>query len=379
MGIDFTRIKKGKVDSTRESVAFISEYFTRNIDVFSGKKSLSDKKKESFFSELGILLGANLDINSSFILIVDQANAKDKELYASIYNNLLLGKSLFESMESVGLFSTYDLYSVKMGEASGFIGEVVTELGAYYSRKLKYRRKMVSILSYPLMVLFSAVGTLMFMLIFIVPAFADIFKRTGNELPVLTKIILRLSTNLSGSITLILFLFVVSFAFLFANRNRVWFRRFFSNMLLKMPVFGTLIQVYYLDRFFVSMVLLSKARVNLVNSIGLVGNMIRFYPLELAFSQIEKDIVKGRLLSDCMKDYSLFDKKVITLVKVGEEVNQLGQIFEKLSKQYSDDLDYRVSNLSTVLEPMLIIFVGVIVAIILVAMYMPIFQIGSNF
>lgn len=379
MGIDFTRIKKGKVDSTRESVAFISEYFTRNIDVFSGKKSLSDKKKESFFSELGILLGANLDINSSFILIVDQANAKDKELYASIYNNLLLGKSLFESMESVGLFSTYDLYSVKMGEASGFIGEVVTELGAYYSRKLKYRRKMVSILSYPLMVLFSAVGTLMFMLIFIVPAFADIFKRTGNELPVLTKIILRLSTNLSGSITLILFLFVVSFAFLFANRNSVWFRRFFSNMLLKMPVFGTLIQVYYLDRFFVSMVLLSKARVNLVNSIGLVGNMIRFYPLELAFSQIEKDIVKGRLLSDCMKDYSLFDKKVITLVKVGEEVNQLGQIFEKLSKQYSDDLDYRVSNLSTVLEPMLIIFVGVIVAIILVAMYMPIFQIGSNF
>lgn len=379
MGIDFTRIKKGNVDSTRESVAFISEYFTRNIDVFSGKKSLSDKKKESFFSELGILLGANLDINSSFILIVDQANAKDKELYASIYNNLLLGKSLFESMESVGLFSTYDLYSVKMGEASGFIGEVVTELGAYYSRKLKYRRKMVSILSYPLMVLFSAVGTLMFMLIFIVPAFADIFKRTGNELPVLTKIILRLSTNLSGSITLILFLFVVSFAFLFANRNREWFRRFFSNMLLKMPVFGTLIQVYYLDRFFVSMVLLSKARVNLVNSIGLVGNMIRFYPLELAFSQIEKDIVKGRLLSDCMKDYSLFDKKVITLVKVGEEVNQLGQIFEKLSKQYSDDLDYRVSNLSTVLEPMLIIFVGVIVAIILVAMYMPIFQIGSNF
>lgn len=379
MGIDFTRIKKGNVDSTRESVAFISEYFTRNIDVFSGKKSLSDKKKESFFSELGILLGANLDINSSFILIVDQANAKDKELYANIYNNLLLGKSLFESMESVGLFSTYDLYSVKMGEASGFIGEVVTELGAYYSRKLKYRRKMVSILSYPLMVLFSAVGTLMFMLIFIVPAFADIFKRTGNELPVLTKIILRLSTNLSGSITLILFLFVVSFAFLFANRNREWFRRFFSNMLLKMPVFGTLIQVYYLDRFFVSMVLLSKARVNLVNSIGLVGNMIRFYPLELAFSQIEKDIVKGRLLSDCMKDYSLFDKKVITLVKVGEEVNQLGQIFEKLSKQYSDDLDYRVSNLSTVLEPMLIIFVGVIVAIILVAMYMPIFQIGSNF
>jgi type IV pilus assembly protein PilC len=103
-----------------------------------------------------------------------------------------------------------------------------------------------------------------------------------------------------------------------------------------------------------------------------------FYPFEKALEQIEKDIMKGVLLNDSMKQFSIFEKRTISLVRVGEEVNQLDMVFSKLSKAYSEELEHQVGVLSSLLEPALIIFVGILVGVILVAMYLPLFQMSTT-
>ena len=134
----------------------------------------------------------------------------------------------------------------------------------------------------------------------------------------------------------------------------------------------------YFERFSQSLALLISSKTPLLNAIQLVKNMIVFYPYVKALNVIEKDIMQGMQLNESMSKFPLFDKRVISLIKVAEEVNQLDTIFQKLSKQYSEELEHKLSILSSLLEPVLIIFVGLIVGIILIAMYLPMFQLSTS-
>jgi type IV pilus assembly protein PilC len=115
-----------------------------------------------------------------------------------------------------------------------------------------------------------------------------------------------------------------------------------------------------------------------VTSIQLIQKIIGFYPFEVALIQIEKELVNGKLLHESFRAYDIFDGKIITLTKVGEEVNKLNDIYENLSRQYSEEVQHQVAVLNTVLEPILIIFIGLFVAVILIAMYLPMFQMSNT-
>ncbi|OFX26851.1 MAG: hypothetical protein A2033_08155 [Bacteroidetes bacterium GWA2_31_9] len=126
------------------------------------------------------------------------------------------------------------------------------------------------------------------------------------------------------------------------------------------------------------MALLIASRTPMLRAIQLVRNMIGFYPFEKALDIIDSDIMSGKSLHESMKKFSIFDNRTISLVKVAEEVNQLDTIFERLNKQYSDELEHRIGMMSSLLEPAMIIFVGVLVGVILVAMYLPLFQLSTS-
>ncbi|HEY4789564.1 MAG TPA: type II secretion system F family protein [Bacteroidales bacterium] len=351
----------------------------KDIHISFFKNRFGDKKKEKFFSELGILLSSGLDISNAFRLIIEQeAKENERQVYKSIYENLLKGKNLSDSLMNSEKFSEYDFFSVKMGEESGQLSEVLNELSFFYAKKIKYKRKLISVLTYPSVVLIAAVGAVIFMLNFLVPTFVDVFKRTNSDLPGITKFIISLSKMTSEKLPLIIVLFLILVISIYINRRKEFIRRTGASILLKLPIFGNIFKLVYVERFLLSMVLLTKSKVSVVKSIGLAKRMIQFYPFEAALGKIEADLLHGKQLHESMNSFPIFDKKIVSLVRVGEEVNQLSSIFEKLNKQYSDDLDYKINNIGNLLEPILIIFIGLFVAIILIAMYLPIFQIGSN-
>lgn len=148
-------------------------------------------------------------------------------------------------------------------------------------------------------------------------------------------------------------------------------------MVLRIPYLGNFVKTVYLSQFTQAVSLLTGSKVPVVNSIQLVKQMIDFYPLQTALEAVEQEILKGSSLSQSLRQHKLFDAKMIALVKVAEETNQTEFIFDRLNKQYNAQVQQQSKMLSTIMEPMIILFVGVLVGVILVAMYLPMFRLSS--
>jgi len=162
-------------------------------------------------------------------------------------------------------------------------------------------------------------------------------------------------------------------------RKTEQYRKIASQVLLRIPVVGSLVQKIYLARFCNSMRLLINAQLPLLRSIALIRQMISYYPIESSLQKVEDDIMNGNTLHQSLQKFSIYPPKMIQLVKVGEETNQLDYFFEKISEQYIDEVEYKTSALSSMMEPLIIIFLGLIVGVILISMYLPLFQMSNSF
>jgi len=373
--IDLNKISSAKKAPTTKNGGVMSFL---NKDISLGSKQLNDKKKEGFYNELALLLDAGVDIKSSLELIEsEQVKKQDKELFAEIRRQVISGKGMSEAMKNSGKFSDYEYYSVKIGEESGQLLQVLQQLRLYFEKRIIQRRQIVGALTYPLIVIGVAFGAVAFMISFVVPAFADIFKRFKADLPAVTKFILSLSESFPLYFGAFLLVVLAAVVFYKMNRAKVWMRKSLSSFTLKIPVIGNLIQLTYLSRFAQSMSLLIAAKVPLIEAMSLVQKMINYYPIEISLGEMEHEIMKGKSLSESMSKYKIYPKKMIYLIKVAEEVNQMDKIFSQLSQQYSDEVEHKSGLISTVIEPILIVFLGFMVAFILVAMYLPMFSLTN--
>ncbi|HEX8545811.1 MAG TPA: type II secretion system F family protein [Cytophagaceae bacterium] len=378
MAINISAAKKVSKQKAKNSEGSIFDFLNKDIKLFS--KVLNDKKKEAFYNELSILLSAGVDIKTTLELISEeQVKEKDKKLYDDIKNLIVKGNTLSEAIKITNEFTLYEFYSIQIGEESGKITEVLSELGVYFQKKIKQRRQIIGALTYPSIVLCTSIGAIFFMMNFVVPMFADVFKRFGGDLPFITALILRISKAMSKYFYLI-FIFIGGIAFFVStNRKKVWFRALSSKIILKIPFVGEMIRKIYLARLCHSMTLLISAKIPILRAITLVRQMIGFYPIETSLEEIEARIMKGATLHESLKAYPIYHKRMISLIKVGEEVNQLENFFQKISKQYNDEVEHQTTLISSMIEPFMIIFLGLVVGIILIAMYLPLFQLSSTF
>lgn len=353
------------------------DFLNKDIALFSS--GLKDKKKERFYSDLHILISSGIDIKTALELIVeDQPKKKDKDLFTAIKNKVLNGSSLSDAIDASGKFSAYEYFSIKIGEESGRLVDVLTELTTFFNKKIKQKRQLVGAFSYPVLVLVTALAAMFFMMNFIVPMFQDVFKRFHGKLPYITDLIIRFSDVFTHYIG---YFFLLAFSlgiFMYIQRKSVWYRNFSSRVLLRLPVFGSIVKKIYMVRFCHSMALLIGSRTPMLQALRLVRNMIGFYPIEVALESIDREVMRGKSLNESMKKFKIFDKRIVTLVRVAEEVNELDAIFTRLNKQYSEELDHRISLISSLLEPIMILFVGALVAVILIAMYLPLFQLSTS-
>lgn len=152
---------------------------------------------------------------------------------------------------------------------------------------------------------------------------------------------------------------------------------FSSRIILKIPLLGDFVRKVKMAQLNQALSLLTGARVPLLNALGLTKNMVGFYPLEIAIEGMENDILQGKSLHTSMSQFAVFEKKMISLVKVAEETNQNETIFKRLTDQYLQEVEHTSKLLSATLEPLIIVVLGVIVAVILIAMYLPMFTLST--
>lgn len=363
--------KKTKEKKTSENI------FKKDISFRS--KKISDKKKEEFYSELGILLSSGIDLKTAMEIIVDEQKSEYiKSVYERITQNIIEGSGLSDALSQSNNYSIFEINTIKIGEETSRMIEVLMNLTDYFGKKIKQKRQLTNAFSYPVIIIFTAIATIYFMLNFMVPMFQNVFERFNSDLPKLTQSIINLSDFFSKYFLLFFFLSVSSVIYLYIVRKKNWYRKYSSKLLLKIPFLGNILRLIYLERFFQSMALLAGSKIPLLRSIKLVRKMVGFYPFEHALIKVEEDILYGKLLHNSLESFSLIDKKIISLIKVGEETNQLQFIFEKLYTQQAEELEFKIGMISSVMEPFIIVFIGLLVGIILISMYLPMFQMGTS-
>ncbi|HCT31377.1 MAG TPA: type II secretion system F family protein [Bacteroidales bacterium] len=376
MAIDISKIKKEKKVDTQP--------FKLNTSILSKEISLNkgfnDANKQTLYQELSLLMNSGVDINRSLEIIAEHfKKEKDKKTIKDIRNYLIDGKSFSQSMELIEGFSPYEFYSVRIGEESGRLQMILEQLATFYKRKIRQRKQVANAMTYPLLVIITSIVAVGFMLNFVVPVFSEVFKRFNGELPAITQTVISASDFFNKNIFLILIFIVTIIATIIYVRKKEWYRKYYSAILLRLPIAGELTKKIYAARFCHAMSLLISAHVPMIRAIDLVEKMIGFYPFEQVMKEIKKSVMRGEFLYETLQKYDFFDRKLVALVKVAEEVNKMEVVFNELSHQYNDEIEGRISVMSNLLEPILIIIVGAMVGIILIAMYLPLFQLSTSF
>ncbi|WP_184550905.1 type II secretion system F family protein [Mucilaginibacter sp. FT3.2] len=352
-----------------------------NRDISFGGTELSDKKKEYLYLELSSLLLAGINLKTSMELVTaEQEKENDRKLFQGIQDNVLgKGVPFSKALEISGKFSLYEVYSIQIGEETGKLSEVLEDLAKFYQAKIKQRRKIISTLTYPCMVLLSSFGAVYFMLKVVVPMFADVLKRFGGQLPWITEMVISISKGMEAYFVPSFLLLTTIIVLLYRARKTATYRRIISGFLLRVPVVGNLIKKVYLGRFCNSMRLLISAHVPLLRAIALSKQMVGWYPIESSLQKVEDDILHGSSLHQSLQQFSVYPSKMIQLVRIGEESNKLDYFFGKIAEQYSEEVEYQTASLSSLMEPLFIIVVGFLVGVIMIAMYLPMFQMGNTF
>ena len=361
----------------KKSQNFNLDFLNKDISFFSS--GLGDKEKEKFFSELGLLISEGIDIKTAIELTADEnEKAKTIKIYNEIKNKILNGEKLSVSLKESGEFSSYDYHNISIGEESGRLTQVLKELALYYAQKMKWSRLLVGAVSYPIVVVVVSMSAIFFMMNFIVPMFNEVFKRFKGELPWITKMIINVS-NVFKHYSWILFLLIAILAvIIITQRSKTWYKRVSSNLLLRIPGIGNLFAKIYLSRFCHTMALLLDSKVSIITSLELTKSMIGFYPIEATLDKIKEEVIQGIPFYDAMSRHKIYNPKMVKMLRVGEEVNKLDEMFKKIANKYTEESEHQIELVNKLIEPVLIVFLGVLVSVILIAMYLPLFKLSSQ-
>ncbi len=341
-------------------------------------KSFGNKKKEDFYTELGVLLKAGINLKDALALILENQKKEKMQLfYGGMVDALVAGQSFSEVLQNKQEFTEYEYYSIKIGEETGTLVKVMEELGKFFARKNEQRRELTNALTYPVIILITAIMVVVFMLRMVVPMFEDIFKQNQVELPAITKMVVAASNFIKDYGWIFPVLLVLVFLTRKYFAKSIKFKKNRDNLFLRLPYLSNFLRAVYLAQFTQAVALLTSSKVPVLNSIQLVKKMIDFYPLQEALTIVEAKVLTGLSLNESLKGNKMFDNKMISLVKVAEETNQTEFIFERLNQQYAIEVQQKSKLLSTLMEPLIIVIVGVFVGVILVSMYLPMFKLSS--
>lgn len=338
-----------------------------------------DARREGFYTELHALLVAGLDFASAFRLLIDSEEERAmRGLLKALLAAVVKGSTLAQAMEDSGAFRPLECGVVRIGEQTGQLTETLEFLREYFAKRTEQRRLVSSAVSYPLVILAVAAAVVAFMLTVVVPMFEEVYTRMGGELPALTRGIIALSRAfpaygfaaavIGGGIGVLYRL----------NRHREEVQRIRAVVLLHLPGVGRIVRKNAQARCCKLLALLITSGVPLLTAVGMLHDVIGFYPYRLSFDEIARRLEQGDAFADALAQFpALYDRKFVAIVRVGEQTNRLPEMLRRQGDTLTGELRHAIRRLGTLLEPVLILSVGVLVATILVAMYLPMFSLGG--
>ncbi len=346
----------------------------------SGGKSIKQKDIAVFTRQLSTMMRAGVPLIQSFDIVArGSTNPRMTRLLTDIRSDVETGTSLSAAFRKHPLY--FDgLYCnlVEAGEQGGILETLLDRLAIYQEKTMAIKNKIKSALIYPVAVLVVAFVVLTVIMIFVIPAFEDVFKSFGADLPMPTLIVIALSKFFT-SYWYLIFGFIGGGIYFFMQswRRSVKMQRYMDRILLRVPVFGELVNKSSVARWTRTLSTMFAAGVPLVEALDSVGGASGNAVFAEATEKIQKDVSTGSALTTSMQATGVFPVMVLQMCAIGEESGSLDAMLGKAAEFYEDEVDEAVKGLSSLMEPFIIVILGTLIGGIVISMYLPIFKLGQ--
>lgn len=352
----------------------------QKIELFSFKRKVKQKELMTSTKQLSVMLKSGVSLTESIdVLSRQQKNAKFAEILRDVKRNIEEGLSFADALRKhKNIFPPLYTSTVEAGEMGGNLDKSLENIATLLERSLTLKRKIKGALAYPLIVSVVAIAVIILILVKVIPTFAEIYQSAGMHLPLLTTIVINISIFTRKAflpIVLCIIALVITIKLLHKKDERA--RKFIDNVLLHLPLFGKLINKGIVARLSTTISSLVKGGLPLLEAINIAVKTAGNKVIEDALSSIRDRIRKGETVASAFLQAHIFEPMVVQMTSVGEETGTLDEMLENVSRFYEAEVDDTVKNLTSIMEPVMIIVLGGIIGFIVIAMYLPIFKLGE--
>ena len=384
---------KGKVEGSNKTLAIrtlsqmdlivyevepVNDILNKDISI---GKPLKQKDFVVFLRQFATLIEAGILLVNAIDLLAQQTESVAlKEALEGISEDVKEGKSLSESMELYpALFPKLLVQMIKSGEVGGNLQEVLDRMATYYEKQYNLKQKISTALTYPIVVSTFAIVITIFLLVGIVPIFGDMYASMGEELPFITQMVLGLSAAIQKFWWIFAFIIMGLFYVFQQMRKKDSGVYFLDNLSLKLPVVGSFIQKAVLARMTQTLSSLLNSSVPILQAIDVTSDVVGNKVVEDVLQDARKSLERGESLAKPMEESWVFPPLIIQMIHIGEESGALDEMLLKVANIYEQEVNEASDKLQSLIEPILIIFLAVIVGFIVLSIVVPMFGLYDAF
>ena len=384
---------KGKVEGSNKTLAIrtlsqmdlivyevepVNDILNKDISI---GKPLKQKDFVVFLRQFATLIEAGILLVNAIDLLAQQTESVAlKEALVGISEDVKEGKLLSESMDLYpALFPKLLVQMIKSGEVGGNLQEVLDRMATYYEKQYNLKQKISSALTYPIVVSIFAIVVTIFLLVGIVPIFGDMYASMGEELPFITQMVLGLSAAIQKFWWIFAFIIMGLFYVLQQMRKKDSGVYFLDNLSLKLPVVGSFIQKAVLARMTQTLSSLLNSSVPILQAIDVTSDVVGNKVVEDVLQDARKSLERGESLAKPMEESWVFPPLIIQMIHIGEESGALDEMLLKVANIYEQEVNEASDKLQSLIEPILIIFLAVIVGFIVLSIVVPMFGLYDAF
>lgn len=381
-----------EVVEASDEKSLVADLRTRGLIILSIEEQKVKQKKERlssrrvkpeeialFSRQMATLVGSGLPLLQALTTVAEQVeHPVFQKVLSSVSTDIEQGKSLSESLSQFPqTFSNLFVNMVKAGEASGMLDSIMHRLACYLEASVALKKKVKSAMMYPIIVISLSIAITLVLIIKVIPVFAGMYSDFGGTLPLPTRMLVALSDFMREWLFLE-FVGSVSAVILFRNFIKTEKgKRLFDRFKFWVPIFGTLAKKVAVARFAQTLSVLLKSGVSIVNCLEIVGATSGNWVIEKAISDSIIRIKAGESIAGPLKDSNVFPPMVLKMIAVGEKTGNLEAMLEKISDFYNEQVNTAVEGLTSLIEPLLIVFLGLVIGGIVICMFLPILQMSS--
>ncbi|WP_285115714.1 type II secretion system F family protein [Leifsonia sp. fls2-241-R2A-40a] len=329
--------------------------------------------------QMATMIGSGLSILRTLNIIAEQTeNKKLADIMRHVCDDVESGIAISDAMKKYGdVFPPLMVNMIRAGETGGFLDSSLESIADNFEKEVKLRGTIKSALTYPVIVLVMSLVAVIGMLLFIVPVFENMFKGLGGQLPLPTMVLVEISHQMVWVAPVLVVAAVVGGIWWSRNKNTETVRRRVDPIKLRLPVFGSLMKKIAVARFSRNFANMIGAGVPILQALKIVGETSGNWVIENALTNVAESVRQGESIAGPLTEQPVFPSMVVQMIAVGEDSGSLETMLNKIADFYDQEVAAATEQLTAMIEPLMIAFLGVVIGGMVIALYMPIFQISS--